>query len=186
MISTQKVLGFSIARRHTRRALVIGYWCWLVALCFAFALHRARHGAEVWRVLVVFQFLFAGTAVLGGVRAGGFVKPFRGVRWYALGGGTQTLFGKPNRFVGSPDPTEITLDERETFQRDRVHFAAYTLARWFALLLFAAYGLLGALNVEWFSWIGPFFFLLLTLTLWSLPQTLILWNEPDMEDSNEN
>ena len=73
------------------------------------------------------------------------------------------------------------LDEREMNERDRVHFVAYTLARWIALFLFAAYALLGAIHVSWFSQLGPFFFFLLTLVLWSLPQTLILWTEPDME-----
>jgi hypothetical protein len=74
------------------------------------------------------------------------------------------------------------LDERETDERDHVHYVAYTLARWLALFLFVLYGLLGAIHVPWFGHVGPFFFLLLTLVLWSLPQTLILWTEPDMEE----
>jgi len=36
--------------------------------------------------------------------------------------------------------------------------------------------------VSWFGRVGPFFLFLLTVTLWSLPQSIILWTEPDMTE----
>jgi hypothetical protein len=161
--------------------LVIGYWCFVVFACFAFLLHQAHHGVEDMGLLFMIQtFLFL-PALLGGVRGGGLVKPFRGVHWVPMqeGGGVQTLLRPAN---GPAILQDISLDERETHERDRVHFNAYTVARWFALLLFVIYGLLGAMHVAWFSRVGPFFLFLLTLTLWSLPQSIILWTEPDMEE----
>jgi hypothetical protein len=133
---------------------------------------------DLGHLFLIFIGLFA---LLGGVRVGGIVKPFRGVHWVPLpeSDDVQTLLTPPRTsafFEGT------SLDEREANERDRIHFIAYTLARWLALLLFVAYGLLGLLHVAWFNRIGPFFLFLLTLTLWSLPQTLILWTEPDMEE----
>ena len=180
MIATNKILGFSVARRSSRRALVTAYGCFLVAACYAFLRHQARHGFDDRSVLFAIQFLFFLTALLGGIRAGGVVKPFRGVHWVPLleRGNPQSLF----KTADSPAIQQNTsLDERETFERDRVHFLAYTLTRWLALLLFALYGLIGFFHTEWLSQAGPFFFFLLTPTIWSLPQTIILWSEPDME-----
>jgi len=71
--------------------------------------------------------------------------------------------------------------EAELDERDRVHFVAYTIARWLALALFAVYLGMGAANSQWLARIGPLFLFVPTLLLWSLPQTLILWTEPDME-----
>jgi hypothetical protein len=161
--------------------LVTCYWGFVAFACFAFLLHQARHGVEDLGLLFVFQMFIVLPALLGGVRGGGLVKPFRGVHWVPMQqqGGVQTLL-KP---AGLPQILQdISLDERETHERDRVHFNAYTVARWFALLLFVIYGVLGAIHVAWFSRVGPFFLFLLTLTLWSLPQSMILWNEPAMEE----
>jgi hypothetical protein len=49
-------------------------------------------------------------------------------------------------------------------------------------VLFAVYALLSTFNARWLAQVGSLFFFLLTLVLWSLPQTLILWTEPDMEE----
>jgi hypothetical protein len=90
----------------------------------------------------------------------------------------QTLLHPAARFGA-----EAPLDERETGERDRMHFLAYTLTRWFALLLLAIYGLVAINFPAALRQIGSIFLCLLTLSLWSLPQTLILWTEPDMEEA---
>jgi hypothetical protein len=121
-------------------------------------------------------------ALLGGVRAGGVVKPFRGVHWVPLQ--EREDVQSVSLLSGPPKCDEdASLDERETLLRNRVHFVAYTIARWFALILFAAYGLLALIHPDWLRQAGLFCFLLLALTLWSLPQILILWTEPDMEEA---
>jgi len=123
-------------------------------------------------------------AFLGGVRSGGTVKPYGGIHsgLFPNRSEVQELFGRARPVAGGDAAGNSDLDEREIRVRDRVHFVAYTVSRWFALLLFAAYALLSTLNVSWLARIGPLFFFLLALMLWSLPQTLILWTEPDMEE----
>ena len=180
MISTVRILGTSLARRSVRRWIVALYWCGIAAISLAFLLHTVRHhGLFLGSNLVIILYFLP--ALLGGVRTGGAVKPFRGIVWAPLiGGDVQRLFGKAERTVSSAD---AELDERERRLRDGVHFVAYTLVRWFALLLFVAYGAIGLLHAEWLSLVGPTFFFLLILVLWSLPQSLILWNEPDLEEA---
>jgi hypothetical protein len=182
MISSNRILGFSVARRGTRRALVLVYWSFLALSCVAFLIHQARHGFDGGSVVFTLQFLVFLTALLGGVRAGGFVKPFRGVHLVPLmeSGGLQSLLRPANPPAILED---AGLDERESRLRDRVHFVAYTLTRWFALLLFVLYGAVGFVHAAWLALAGPFFFFLLTMTLWSLPQSIILWTEPDMEEA---
>ena len=182
MISTNQGLRFLVGSRSRRRMLVAGYWCFVAFACFAFLLHQAHHGVEDMGLLFMLQIFLFLPALLGGVRGGGLVKPFRGVHWVPTHqqGGVQTLLKPAN---GPAILQDISLDERETHERDRVHFIAYSFARWFALLLFVIYGVVGALHAAWFARVGPFFLFLLTLTLWSLPQSMILWTEPDMEEA---
>ncbi|MDR3793668.1 MAG: hypothetical protein P4L03_09845 [Terracidiphilus sp.] len=186
MISeSYRSLGFSIRRRRTRRVVVVVYWALLVGclvvLQWADTTKPSHNG--FMHLLFPLQLLIFLPALLGGVRNGGMVKPFRGVHFVPLQerDDTQTLFGKADaQFVGN-DP-----DERETCERDRIHFLAYTAARWMVLILLvvllAVYCLLGADSTVWTTRLGAGFFYLVALTLWSLPQSLILWTEPDMEE----
>jgi len=183
MISTsRKVFGIPVARRRNRRILVIAYACAIAAFAGAFFFDQARHTLDIFGILIALQMLTNLPALLGGIRAGGVVKPYRGVRWVAFFNQEQRefLFGRPAFPGGSLDPAAAELDERETRLRDRIHFLAYTLARWFALLLFAAFALIAAFRPGSLRQAGLFCFLLLVLILWSLPQTMILWTEPDL------
>lgn len=183
MISTtNKLFGFTVARRRTRRILVVAYCCAIAAFAGAFLLDQTRHSLDAFGIIIALQMLTNLPALLGGVRAGGVVKPYRGIRgpWASArkDEGPQTLFAMPN---SGEVAMSAQLDERETRIRDRVHFIAYTLARWIALLLFAAFALIAYFRQEWLRQAGLFCFLLLVLILWSLPQIMILWTEPDME-----
>jgi|GEM_PF-1837540 len=181
MISTAvRPFGLSLALRTTRRWLVVGYWL-LAALLFVLveldegsALHRGR-----WILpLLPLQVLIFVPVLLGGVKVGGPVKPFRGAHWVPLPDREEihTLFGKSDATI-----QDVDLDERETLQRDRVHFFAYTAARWMAIGLLAIFCLVAAWNPAWSVRFGSASFYLLVLTLWSLPQSILLWTEPDME-----
>jgi hypothetical protein len=178
MISTNKICGFSLLRRSTRRGLVVTYWCAMLLCSFAFLGHE---NFTAIGALLALQMLFLLPQVLGGVRTGGIVKPFRGVHFVPLQerDDVQTLFPAAD---SSSSYSQAALDERETHERDHVHFIAYTLVRWLALPLFAVYGLFAFIWPAVLSEIGPLFFFVLTVTLWSLPQSLILWTEPDMEE----
>jgi hypothetical protein len=190
MISTTRMLGFSFARRNTRRCVLACYWFLMLLSCYGFQRHLSRSGFGFMTLNAVFIFIVF-TGLLGGVRGGGPVRAFRGVRWIPW----QTE-GRDYNPLTSAAPQSLAqsqedphgdvyapLDERETRERDRVHFIAYTLARWGTLAFLSVYLLLGALDVAWLGRVGPCLLFLLTMILWSLPQSLILWTEPDMEEA---
>jgi hypothetical protein len=186
MISaTNRLFGISFSRQRTRRRVLCVYWAWVVAFSVLFLRHQSREGLDGMNALIVTLSIVNLSALLGGVRSGGAVKPFRGIRWVPLydRDDIQRLFRQPPLASGNLDPADGELDERERRLRDGVHTVAYTLCRWLALVLFAVYALLSATHSAWTARTGPFFFFLLTLILWSLPHTLILWNEPDLENA---
>jgi hypothetical protein len=179
MISdTRKTWGWSINRQYRRRWIVAAYW--LLSAFFAWALlrHTVRHNGFSFDVGLLNILVFF-PALLGGVRAGGAVKPFRNIYWPSLEDRVEmvSLFHNERNIAAQA----ALLDERETRLRDRVHFVAYTVSRWLALALFLLYGFAGMMGTEWLTITGPTFFFLLTMVLWSLPQSIILWNEPDVE-----
>lgn len=177
MIYASKPLGLSIASRGTRRWMLVAFWCVIAAsLCTLGA--SDGHGSLATQT--AFNMLIFLPLLLGGVCAGGLVKPFRGIRFVPLQArGVQTLL---HASALSEVQESARLDERESRLRDRVHFIAYTVSRWLALVLTGVCALLGTYSTVPLSRVGPLLFYLLTLTLWSLPQTLILWSEPDMEE----
>jgi hypothetical protein len=180
MIHKRMYFGISMSPRRNRRTLVVVYWCVMAVFLYAFlgGWPEASHSRKALEFVVLFaiQAVMLLPQLLGGVRAGGVVKPFRKASLQA--GDVQTLLHPTTRF-GEDAP----LDERETGERDRMHFLAYTLTRWFALLLLAIYALIAANFPAALRQTGTIFLCLLTLSLWSLPQTLILWTEPDMEEA---
>lgn len=175
--------GFSVKQRKGRRRLVVGYWIVVAIFTAAFIRYGiVHHGvyATPWTIYVLAFF----PALLGGVRAGGAVKPFRGLRFAPLydRDQTQTVFGKAQPVIAGVSAADLVMDERELHERDRMHFLAYTVARWAAMGLLAICLLVSWWRAQWIVWMAPTCLFLLVLTLWSLPQSLILWTEPDVEE----
>jgi hypothetical protein len=186
MISNaNKIFGISIARQRTRRWVVAVYWIWVTIFSGLFLHSQMHEGLDRLNAILVVLAVVNLSAFLGGVGSAGTVKPYGGIHLglFPSRHGVQELFRGPRSVVAENADGDSDLDEREIRVRDRMHFVAYTLSRWFALLLFAAYALLSTFNAQWLAQVGPLFFFLLTLVLWSLPQTLILWTEPDMEEA---
>lgn len=183
MISTS-LPGFHLARRRTRRWIVAAYWAYALFLAVALAAHQVHHqGLSALSVYWMFFLLLILTPFLGGVRVGGLVKSFGKVRFVPLQERPeiQPLLSPPKLVDGQLDERDFRLDERETVSRDHCHFLAYTWIRWGSLALLALYCGLGLWQPATLALCGPIFLYLLTLTLWSLPQSLLLWSEPDME-----
>jgi hypothetical protein len=187
MITSEKILGINVKSRSRRRWVVAVYWL-LVGGAYGLMVWSELtrpHNSDPARLLFPLQTLIFMPALLGGVRAGGLVKPFRGIHWAPVNDRDelQTLLGEPKAMVRSMTVEDADLDERETRLRDRVHFLAYTVARWLALGLLLVYVAVGLLNPEWIGRMGAVFFYGTTLALWSLPQSLILWNVPDVDEA---
>jgi hypothetical protein len=159
------------SRQKTRRRWVVTFWCLMMMFFCVSLLSVFRHGPVAMLAVQLVLYAYTMSVVLGGVGAGGFVKSFRG---------KQTLFvlAAPGRSQAS-----FSLDERETRLRDRAHYTAYAAARWLALALFSTFAALLVFNPVWANRVAPSFFFLLTWTVWSLPQSIILWTEPDMDPS---
>jgi hypothetical protein len=177
MISVdEKFFGISIAQRRTRRAFVIGVGCATV-LCGWVFLHEAashRDRGLGLLALLALQLILQLPRFLGGFRSGGMVRPFLVVK--PAPEQVQSLFGSHKEF-GQDAP----LDERETGERDRIHFLAYRIALKFALMMFLILFVLSDTSFQWMIRLAPVFFFALTMILLGLPQTIILWTEPDME-----
>ena len=160
------------------------FWGGLIPLLCVGFLHFYvnAHGSNNFALQLPFQSIFWIVILLGGVRAGGWVKPFRTQRQGRSI--VQPLFGKS---LTQRDliAQELAIDEREITERDHIHFVAYSIAQIMVLVLFVSYSLMGSWKQELLLQAGPVFFFLLTLTLWTLPQTLIMWTEPDMETEAE-
>jgi hypothetical protein len=80
MISANSNLfGLSLARQRTRRWLVGIFWGGLIPLLCVGFLHFYvnAHGSNNFALQLPFQSIFWIVILLGGVRAGGWVKPFR-------------------------------------------------------------------------------------------------------------
>ena len=102
------------------------------------------------------------------------VKPFREVK--PRPEQVQSLFG-PRKPFGQ----DARLDERETGERDRIHFLAYRIALVLALMMGLILFLMSGYSFQWMNRLALVFFFALTMILLGLPQTIILWIEPDME-----
>lgn len=185
MIRTRGYLmGFPVRRRLTRRIGVVAFW-----IITAGVFGRIFFGQFGWTsgglsaFLIVWFFLFSDT--LGGTGSGGgALKPFSRRRRRKQPG-FQTLFrGELLSNELSADP-DLMLDERDERIRDRAHFLALTFTRRLGLLLFAVSVYL-VIKQSTNLWRDEQAFLFgLVLVMWNLPQSLILWAEPDLEANPE-
>jgi hypothetical protein len=73
------------------------------------------------------------------------------------------------------------MDEREALRRDQVLGLSYRVVQVVIYLAFVGCVLLGLWHPELQARTGQLLLFLLTLGMWSLPQSIILWSEPDVE-----
>jgi hypothetical protein len=171
MIEQTKFLGMPL-RTQSQRRLLVGLYYFFV-LSFIVLGARKSHG-NLPASLIPQTILIGG--LLGGIKIGGPVKPYSG----APVDGPQ-----PFTLLNLSPSTKVHriwsgLDERETMQRDRAHFQAYRLLLISMFLL----GLAGIFVEIW----GPTLFNgRMPVLLWgvlvyamSLPQSVLLWTEPDI------
>jgi hypothetical protein len=177
----------SMARQARRRALVVCLYAGFAVLLGVLwpTTHLRGTGTHVLFAVIVVCWLF-----LGGITPRGLVKPFNGkppkqqVEMNTLIGLQLQAF--PAVLPG--DEGEFRNDERELRGRDRAHYLAYqavgvTVALSLCLAMFRA------MKPQWFGWMGVnpdelYFGILLALAvlMMTLPQSILLWTEPDMEE----
>ena len=158
--------AFNLTSRSRRRIMVLFFWTLIAALCVLLSWDFGGK-INIFFLLILIQI----PALCGAVRRGGLIHPAQKQKRYQVD-------YLPLR------PGEV-LDEREERERDWIHYRALTWCRWLSLAFFVVYVLLGLVSPTAQLRHGPALFFLMMITLWSLPQTLILWTEPDLEPEAE-
>jgi hypothetical protein len=172
MIEQTNFLGLALHTRRQRRVLVVLYNLFLL-LCSGVLLWKGMTGS--FPMAIVGQFFILG-GVLGGIKIGGPVKAYEELS-LPIGGRVQTLNLEGRR----PFDTTLgwPLDERERMQRDHAHYQAYRILRWTLCVAVVAYWLSLNWNYAWFISRGPVLSWTLLVYVLSLPQSVLLWIEPN-------
>jgi hypothetical protein len=176
-----------MAQRARRRALVVLIYAGLAALFVGmwFADHWHSTGTYVFWAAMLACRLF-----LGGYYSGGLIKPFtgKGPRSSAMATPLQLLQLRLYRTLPDEDGRAYQNDERELHQRDRAHYQAYQVVG-IAVVVAWIVAYMGMLKPVWLAWIPmtPYQMFygstLVTLMIFlTLPQCILLWTEPDMEE----
>jgi hypothetical protein len=172
-----------MAQRQRRRILVVAIYAALAVLLLA-QIHWRVAGAYIfWAILLACR-LF-----LGGYHSGGLVKPFNGKGPTRSEAPPPLLLLKLRVYqpVLSTEGEPYRNDERELHQRDHAHYRAYQAIA-LALTVPWVYSAM-RLKPDLLGWI-PFspdviyyglLMAILTLAL-TLPQSILLWTEPDMTE----
>ncbi len=171
MIQQTSFWGMPLRTQRQRRSLVVGFNLFILAFA-ALALLGTR-GRFPFFLLP--QTLFLG-GLLGGIKIDGPVKVYEDSSLPLGNGGTQTLNlegRRPFNPLGySP------LDEREQTQRDHAHYTAYRILRWTLGALILGYCLSLNWTNPWLSARLPILAWILLVYVLSLPQSVVLWTEP--------
>lgn len=176
MKSPRKFLGLiPMETRRRRCVLVVGYylaWVPVFAGCWFSFDNLFTRFLAFYFCLALLPFLLGGHVF--SERSSAPVRPFPDIlyRWQAW----QRLRGYDR------SPGSIILDEHDHAARDRAHYFAYTAIFWIVLLLAPEVVLkLSRLPLPQ----RPDAILLvaapLLILFFSLPQTILLWTEPDLE-----
>ncbi len=180
--------SISMAQQSRRRALVAIIYAILAFMligCYVFASWRTLSPYVIWAVI------FACRLFLGGYAPGGLVKPFNGKTPNRADAPPPLLALKLRVYRPLPGDSSSPYrnDEREMSQRDRAHYLAYQALGISLVVPWAAASLLG--NQRLFGWDPATVnhlcavLLLAVLTLFlTLPQSILLWTEPNMEESS--
>jgi len=170
--TTARPLGFALKSRTRRRLYLVICWAMAILLVYGFWKQMKNDGGANFPLFLPLYAFLGLTAMFGGVRNGGPIKPFAGLLW-------------PLRKPAPRKDADETpwLDERDQARRDRIHLRSYTVVRWSSLLLFFSYLLHNKIPEPWVHQFGPPILFAFVLLIWILPQSMILWTEPDMEET---
>ena len=177
----------SMAQRNRRRivvAVIYGLLATLLIGSYLIGSWRAASPYLIWAVILACR-LF-----LGGYTPGGLVKPFNGKapRNSERPPNVLALQLRVYPVLPGADGEAYRNDERELRQRDNAHYRAYQvlgislIVPWFICSVFGDPKLFGwsAATVNHLCAVLLLAILALFLTL---PQAILLWTEPDMEES---
>ncbi|MGD0737871.1 MAG: hypothetical protein ABR976_22285 [Terracidiphilus sp.] len=186
MISKRSFIGIPLATRRSRRWFVVGYWAVTLSLVGAAFLWVGPNDPDIalhsWWLFLLISGL---AGILGGTRENGIVREFKG--------GASGQDAPPNySFMTAEDiaakqkaARESRLDERDVNLRNAIHFRAYAFIRGNALIVALALTVLTypRSHLSGLDYLSAALLWLLLLVFLGLPQSMILWSEPDMEEA---
>jgi len=172
--------------RTARRRIVVIYYAATLAFGYCawdFLLHgMARTG---WSGFVtgffpgfLLAWLTLSPGLLGGIHAGGLVRPFS-PRYgrTAYNAPLTELFLVARR---RHDDDAAPADERDIAVRDRAHYLALSVIRLVALLLALVVWAAILLRAHWLPGVAALGCYALLILAMTLPQAILLWTEPDL------
>ena len=171
MIEQTSFLGMPLRTQRQRRLLVILYYAALV-LFSALGLWKSQGHISF---LIPQVLTFGG--LLGGIKIGGPVKAYDDPRFpLDMGSTIQTLDLDGRGWFGAD---WSPLDERERQQRNFAHYHAYRILRWTLGIACGVYWVSLSWSYAWLSTKGPILAWILLVYVLSLPQSVLLWTEPE-------
>jgi hypothetical protein len=178
MIDQTSYLGMPLRTLRERRRLVVLYYL-LISMLGGVALWLGVGTTQISPLLWVAIGL---GGLFGGIRINlkstdGPVKDYEKPLFPQVKeAGTQTLnLSGRKEFDGW-----VPLDERERTERDRAHYDAYRILRWVLGCAYVAYWLGMNLADKWFKSRSLILFWILLVVVLSLPQSVVLWTEPQV------
>lgn len=176
MNSPRKLLGLvSMETRRRRRALVIGYyllWIPVFAGCWFF-LDGYNRFVAFYFCLLLLPFLLGGRGF--SPRPSPPVRPFADIFY-------REQASLRARRDGQPPISTVVLDEHDRSVRDRAHYLSYS-ALLFVILVVVPVVAAGFGRLRRQLWPDAALLIAgaLLILFFSLPQTILLWTEPDLE-----
>jgi hypothetical protein len=174
-----------MARRAHRRTLVVLIYAAMATLM------ACLWPVDHWRTAgtyMIFATLFVNRFCLGGYNFGGLIKPFNGKAPRQSDAPPSFLLLALHVYQPAPEDREYRNDERELVQRGNAHYKAYQAVMVVLCLLWFVVTF-SRNNPRAMAWIHvPTEQLLYVLVLGTivagltLPQAILLWTEPDMEE----
>jgi hypothetical protein len=182
MINQRKFLGISLARRRNRRWLLVAYWAAILVLVGIGSSLIEKYGNAASPFFLFFFILAVDLAgVLGGEGKNGIVRQFQGRTAKDQRSIDYSFMTQEDIAALKEREKQVRLDERDENLRNAVHYKAYAFLRGGAYLVFPALYLLNFPRFSNLAFVrGPLLWILLIVLL-SLPQSILLWTEPDME-----
>ena len=179
----------SMASQTRRRALVAALYAALAALMGVLSVTSGWRGTGG---LVIWAAIFACRFFLGGYYARGLVKPFNGKapREPQMAPSLLALKLRVYQPVPADDGSAYRNDERELHQRDHAHYLAFQAVGVAVCvpMFIASMRLIRPSLMSWIPMPPDAMYYGLTLVaiilFLTLPQAILLWTEPDMEEQN--
>ena len=181
MIEQTTFLGFPLAPLRNRRMLVVAFYAVSLGLTLLAILYP-----RLFTTVLFTQTATLG-GVLGGIRSGGPVKVFHEKpadpnRPIPDGSGIQqlNLAGRPRFNLLTP------LDERDRTERDHAHYVAFRILYLVLAGLTLAFWIANELNLRAAIYAAaPMLCWTILILASTLPQSVILWTEPEPQPDQE-